>query len=91
LLPGAGEAGDEGEAAAAVGLPSPLFLPERRIEEAFRDAARLPSALTTPLAGAVRAVAERASRVEREASGPVPVRPGSLGRWTGEAEAAGGS
>jgi len=85
---------DGPQTAPGSGLPTPLFLPERRIEEAFRDATRLPSALTGPLAGAVRAVAERASQSDRDGAvsgGPVPVRPGSLGHWTGDVEAAGGS
>jgi hypothetical protein len=67
------------------GLPSPVFLPERRIEETLRDGTRLPPALTAPLAGALRAVAERARPADRPAAGPEPVRPGSLGRWTAEA------
>ena len=81
LLPGSEE---------APALPTPVFLPERRLEEAFRDAARLPAALTGPLAGAVRAVTERAAPGDQKAGGgPVPVRPGSLGHFP--AEAAGGS
>lgn len=70
----------------APGMAGPLFLPERRIEETMRDAARLPSSLTAPLVGAFRAVAERARPAERGVSGlPEPVRPGSLGHWTAEA------
>jgi hypothetical protein len=73
----------------APGMASPLFLPERRVEETMRDAARLPSNLTAPLVGAFRAVAERARPAERVAAGaPEPVRPGSLGHW---AAGAGGS
>jgi hypothetical protein len=40
-------------------FPSPVFLPERHVDEALRDGVRLPDALATTLAGAVRAVAER--------------------------------
>jgi hypothetical protein len=44
----------------SAGLPAPpLFLPERRVEEAFADGSRLPTALTAPLTGAVAAVVER--------------------------------
>ncbi|MFN2505430.1 MAG: hypothetical protein ABR540_14595 [Acidimicrobiales bacterium] len=65
-------------------LASPVFLPERRIEEALQDGAPLPAALAQPLAGAFGAIAERArdTAVDLE---PEPVRPGSLGRWTIEA------
>jgi hypothetical protein len=71
-------------AARGASLASPVFVPDRRIEEALRDGARLPSAVATPLAGALRAVAERARPAER-AGGPEPVRPGSLGHWSVEA------
>ena len=54
----------------------------------LRDGVRLPSALTAPLAGALRAVAERA-RPGTAGDNPEPVRPGSLGRWAGPVEAAG--
>ena len=65
------------------GLASPIFLPERRIEEVLRDGVRLPAVLVQPLIGAVRAVSERAaSPID---PWPEPVRPGSLGRWTIEA------
>ena len=65
------------------GLANPIFLPERRIEEALRDGVRLLAALVQPLTGAVRAVSERA--VLETVVGPMPVRPGTLGRWTIEA------
>lgn len=66
------------------GLAGPVFLPERRLEESLRDATRLPGALTSPLAGALRAVAERARPADQQAA-PEPVRPGSLGHYTAEA------
>jgi hypothetical protein len=75
-------------AGSGVDLAGPIFLPDRRIEEALRDGVRLPSALTAPLAGALRAVAERA-RPRTAADTPEPVRPGSLGHWPGPVEAAG--
>ncbi|MGH9278744.1 MAG: hypothetical protein ACRD12_11670 [Acidimicrobiales bacterium] len=76
LVMGAGDAG---------AMASPVFLPDRRIEEALRDSARLPSVIASPLAGAVAAIAERARPNRRGATEPEPVKPGSLGRWTAEA------
>ena len=70
-------------------VASPLFLPERRrLDDVLRDGERLPSALCSPLGGAVAAVLDEAtsdpgSTTPRE---PVPVAPGSLGSWTGEPE-----
>ena len=61
----------------------PLFLPERRVEEALRDGVRLPDSLTTPLTRAFRAACERAD--EEGAHGGDSARlvtPGSLGKWT---------
>ena len=72
---------------AVPGLAGPIFLPDRRVEEALRDGARLPGALAAPLAGALRAVAERARPADGPgpAAEPEPVRPGSLGHYTAEA------
>jgi hypothetical protein len=67
-----------------VALAPPLFLPDRRIEEALRDGTRLPGGIAAPLVGAVAAVAGRA-RAAEGATGPEPVRPGTLGLWTTEA------
>ncbi|HEX2043772.1 MAG TPA: hypothetical protein VHF24_14160 [Acidimicrobiales bacterium] len=79
------------EAAGFVGLPNPVFLPERRIDEALRDGTRLPPGLGAPLAGAFAAVRGRGAPAPGGAgeAGPERVRPGSLGRWT-EPEAASG-
>ncbi len=65
-------------------LATPIHLPERSVETDLHDGARLPAALGTPLAGAYRAMLDRA---RSDAAGPVPepVRPGSLGRWAQEA------
>lgn len=67
-------------------LSSPVFLPERRVEEALRSSQRLPAGPGATLAGAVAAVSERAVVAGSGASGVVPerVRPGSLGRWAPE-------
>jgi hypothetical protein len=59
--------------------PSPIFLPERRVDEALRLGSRLPDALAQPLAGAFAAVVRRLP-----ATGPGEpqrVQPGSLGSW----------
>lgn len=66
------------------GLYEPIFLPERRdIDDAIRDAVRLPAALTQPLH---RLVTERLDtlgpRVTPIDLEPVAVAPGSLGAWT---------
>jgi hypothetical protein len=68
----------------AEGIASPISLTERRLEDTLRDGARLPAALGEPLAGALRAVADR-SGASRRAAEPERVRPGSLGHWTAEA------
>jgi hypothetical protein len=67
------------------GLANPIHLPERgNVEADLHDGARLPVALGAPLAGAYRAMLER-SRPEPATADPEPVRPGTLGHWTGEA------
>ena len=63
-------------------LASPVFLPERRVEDALRDGVRLPGALTTPLAGAYAAVVARAAGTRPRVGEPEPIRPGSLGSWS---------
>ena len=76
------------EAAGFSALPNPVFLPERKVDEALRDGTRLPAPLGAPLAGAFAAVLERGAPARR-APGPERVRPGSLGRWS-ESEVASG-
>ena len=68
-------------------VASPIFVPERRVDELLRDGVRLKPDMTMPLSGAFTAVARRA------VSGPAPVPPpregaepervaaGSLGVW----------
>lgn len=71
-----------------------LFLPDRRVEEALADGARLHPTLTRPLAGAFAAVAERDEHGGSSGAGAADggarrVRPGTLGAWSdGEAEEA---
>jgi MinD-like ATPase involved in chromosome partitioning or flagellar assembly len=68
---------------------TPVFVPERRrLDDLLRDGVPLPSQIVRPLAGAVRALLERATlasvpaerpAIEHE---PVAVVPGSLGSWS---------
>ncbi len=67
---------------ARASTPTPVFLPERRVDEALRLGSRLPDALAQPLAGAFAAVAQRMPVTA--VSGPAPVQPGSLGFLGGE-------
>jgi hypothetical protein len=70
-------------------LAGPIFLAERRrIDELVGDGARLPEALTAPLAGAVGAVLDRVAvegpaDMDPSSRAPEPVRvaPGALGAW----------
>ncbi|MBW3580183.1 MAG: hypothetical protein KY431_04025 [Actinobacteria bacterium] len=64
--------------------PSPVFLPERRVEEALRDAVGLPAPLPAVLAGAFAAatVGRLGAIGHRPGAEPVLVAPGSLGAST---------
>jgi hypothetical protein len=73
--------GDGGPVVEPARIASPIFLPERRIEECLRDGVCLPSQLTAPLTGAVRAVLARGGDRARPFTGPEAVVPGSLGHW----------
>ena len=71
--------------AAAESLPSPIFLPERRVDEALRDGVRLPDQFVQPLIAAWRAtVADR--RASTTQSQLRKVVPGSVGAWAGVAD-----
>jgi hypothetical protein len=79
-------------------LPTPIFLVDRRrLDEAVRDATRLPDAFASTMAGAVSAMFDRQTAPPGTAPWPatagrqpVPVAPGSLGTWIeDEAEAEG--
>ena len=62
---------------------APVFLPARRVEEALRDAVRMPAPLPATLAGAYLAVTGRLGRLEpRSGAEPEIVTPGSVGSWT---------
>lgn len=65
----------------------PVFVGERRnVDALHRDLARFPGGLADPLGRAVLALLDRlpARAVDDE---PVPVTPGSLGRWSDDEEA----
>jgi hypothetical protein len=71
-------------------VASALFLPERRVDDALRDGARLPHALTEPLVGAYHAVLGQVGTTTTVPTAePQLVRPGSLGVWADEEESAG--
>jgi len=71
------------------GQPAPpLLLPRRKVDEAFRDGAPLPTALATATATAAAAVAARAPALQPgeaiDPHAPRLVRPGSLGALVGD-------
>ncbi len=78
-------------AATGARMASPVHLPERDVESDLHDGRRLPAVLGAPLAGALQAVLGRAPERYRDASSGAGerVRPGSLGRWADDDEAAG--
>jgi hypothetical protein len=69
----------------AASLPPPVFLPERRVDDAFRDAVRLPEPLVAPLVSACRLVLDGPTAATEDPH-PRPVRPGVVGHWTAELE-----
>jgi len=69
---------------AGAGMATPIFLPERRVDEALRDGVRLPHGLAAPLVGALVAVTTRAEEEARRPQAPQRVTPGMLGAWDPE-------
>ncbi len=74
-------------------VSTPVFVPDRgRLDDLLRDGAPVPPQIARPLAGAVRALLERATGAALPAAGPatepepVAVVPGSLGSWSDEVE-----
>lgn len=68
-------------------LASPVFLPERRVEDCVRDARPLPSSLASPLVGAWKAALDRSVEqpfADLADAEPARVVPGSLGHWEDE-------
>jgi hypothetical protein len=76
-----GVVGEGSRATELARVASPIFLPERRVEECLRDGICLPSQLTAPVTGAVRAVLARNGDRIQPFTGPEAVVPGSLGHW----------
>jgi hypothetical protein len=72
-------------------LSSPLFLPERRVDELLRDGVALPAALSDPLVGAVETLVERQLDLAPPVVEPAAVSPGSLGSWADDEFAIGGA
>jgi hypothetical protein len=66
------------------GVSNPVFVPERRVEEAFRDGLALPAAVCDPLVGGVRAILDRVADRTPAATRPAAITPGSLGSWSEE-------
>jgi hypothetical protein len=74
-----------GSGIAAKRLVAPLYLPERRIDDALRDGVALPAPLPALTARAVTAVLQRADDRElAAAAGPELVAPGSLAAFTAQ-------
>jgi hypothetical protein len=72
-----------GSGAGASRLVAPLYLPERRVDDALRDGVALPAPLPALAARAVTAVLHRAADREAAAvAGPQPVTPGTLTGFT---------
>ncbi|GAC1589796.1 MAG: hypothetical protein NVS3B21_06740 [Acidimicrobiales bacterium] len=66
---------------AVTAMPTAVFVPERRVDEAMRDGVRLPESIVRPIVGAYHAVESRITAV-RPTGTPELVRPGTLGAWT---------
>lgn len=73
----------------AASLPSPIFLPERRIDEAIRDGVRLPAPFVQPLVAAWKAATSNPT-VPREPA-LQKVVPGSVGAWAGGSDSPDGA
>lgn len=72
------------------GPASPIFVPERTLEEMAGHAFRLPGPVADPLAASVGAVLSRSGRRVAEPSQPRAVAPGSLGHLYEDDESASG-
>jgi hypothetical protein len=71
---------------AETGMPRPVFVPDRRADDALRDNVRLPDALVTTVTAGCRSLTERAREEAVRPAAPRLVTPGALGQWTPELE-----
>lgn len=67
-------------------VASPLHLPERKLEDIWRDGSALPAALVDPVSRAAVAVADRLADTGPPEIGPSRIVPGSLGSWADDPE-----
>lgn len=78
-------AGHAAALAALVGdgaaLPSPVAIPERKVDEALQDGTPMPEALGAGLAAAVHVLLDRLADVTPPLVSPQAVAPGSMGGW----------
>jgi hypothetical protein len=72
--------------AGLVGTPlaSPVFVPDRRLDDLLRDGGRLPPVVCAPLARACLAVLESVEPRRTTPPQPELITPGSLGAWSDE-------
>jgi hypothetical protein len=83
LTRGIGELVSASLGTVAAGLVSPLYLPERSVDDALRDGVALPSSMARTLARGVGAVLHRAAPTEPPDVGvPELITPGSLSAFT---------
>ncbi len=73
-----------------IAVARPVYVPERKIEDALRDGAPLPAALVDPLVRAAIAVSERQADEAPARPAPALIEPGTLGAWPETAERQGG-
>lgn len=62
-------------------LVSPIFLPERRLDDCIHDGVRLPDSVSGPITGAFMAMVRRHPAPTVGAPEPQPLVPGSIGHW----------
>jgi hypothetical protein len=74
----------------SAGCASPVYVATRsRLDQTLHDALPLPDALGRPVVRAVVAALERVEPRRRDTNAPVPVAPGSVGRWADAEETTG--
>lgn len=66
---------------ASLALASPVYVPERKLEDVLRDVAPLPAAVVDPVTKAVQSVAEQLADRSPPETSPSRIEPGTLGSW----------